>query len=61
MQDYSTNGTTLVMSKLGSGVNDIVNPHIQKFMETEAYYDLCVKYDMVPTCYENEFFKDVPA
>jgi len=48
------------MAKKGSGVVDIVNPGIEKFMETEEYYELCKKYDIVSTCYENEYFVDTP-
>jgi hypothetical protein len=55
---HAINGTTLAISKKGSGLADLLNPCIQKFMKTEAYYDVCVKHDMVATCYKNEFFPD---
>jgi len=45
------------MSKKGSGVVDIINPGIEKFMKTKEYYDLCKKYDIVSDCFENEHFE----
>lgn len=50
------NGTTLTISKKGSGLPAILNPCIQKFMETEAYYDTCVKHDLTGSCYANDHF-----
>ena len=32
MFEHATNGTTLAMTKKGSGINDILNPCIDKFM-----------------------------
>ena len=56
MYDYTMNGTTLVASKKGSGVPEIVNPGIRKFMKTKEYYDICKKYNLVQQCYSNEHF-----
>lgn len=53
---HAQNGTTLAMAKKGSGIVEKINPCIQAFMETEEYYDLCVKHDLVDSCYENSFF-----
>eukprot|EP00747_Dinoflagellata_sp_TGD_P141524 gnl/TRDRNA2_/TRDRNA2_176137_c0_seq8.p1 gnl/TRDRNA2_/TRDRNA2_176137_c0~~gnl/TRDRNA2_/TRDRNA2_176137_c0_seq8.p1 ORF type:complete len:536 (-),score=95.38 gnl/TRDRNA2_/TRDRNA2_176137_c0_seq8:302-1909(-) len=53
---YVNNGTTLALTKKGSGVAEKLNPCLQKFMATKDYYDICVKYDFVDTCYPNEFF-----
>merc|ERR1719210_905040 len=53
---HAINGTTLAISKKGSGLADLLNPCIQKFMKTKEYFDVCVKHDMVPSCYKNEFF-----
>jgi ABC-type amino acid transport substrate-binding protein len=50
------NGTTLALAPKGSGLAELLNPCIQSFLKTKAYYDLCVKYDLVETCYTNEFF-----
>jgi len=56
MTDYLINSTTITMAKKGSGVADIVNPGIRKFLLTKDYYDLCVKYDLTDLCYKNDFF-----
>jgi len=53
---HAINGTTLAIAPKGSGLADLLNPCIQKFMKTKGYYDTCVKHDMVSTCYKNEFF-----
>ena len=53
---YVTNGTTLAMSKKGSGVVERLNPCLREFMDTRDYYDICVKYDLVDNCYRNSFF-----
>jgi hypothetical protein len=53
---HAINGTTLAISKKGSGLADVLNPCIQKFMKTKAYYDVCEKHGMTATCYKNEFF-----
>ena len=48
---------TLHVSVGGSGVAEIVNPCIQKFMETKAYYDVCSKHlGLYGSCYRNAFF-----
>jgi hypothetical protein len=49
-------GTTLAMSKKGSGIVGQLNPCLVEFMATSDYYDLCVKYDLVDTCHANTFF-----
>lgn len=56
MMDHAINGTTLVMSRKGSGLNDIVNPCIQEFMKTKEYYDICKDFDFVDHCYANDHF-----
>mmetsp|Transcript_11137 Transcript_11137/g.20893 ORF Transcript_11137/g.20893 Transcript_11137/m.20893 type:complete len:259 (-) Transcript_11137:22-798(-) len=53
---YAINGTTLAMARKGSGVVAKLNPCLAKFMETKGYYDICVKYDLVSSCYRNRFF-----
>jgi len=58
---YVQNGTTLVLAKLGSGVAELTNPCLADFMETEEYYNLCVKHDLVDSCYRNSFFPAVDA
>jgi len=56
MTDFLINSTTLTMSKIGSGLANIVNPGIRKFLKTKDYFDICVKYDLLDLCYPNEFF-----
>jgi hypothetical protein len=53
---HAINGTTLAISKKGSGLASVLNPCIQKFMKTKEYYDVCVKHEMEASCYRNEFF-----
>jgi hypothetical protein len=54
--NHAVNGTTLTMSRKGSGVNDIVNPCLERFMKTEAYHDICQRHHVAADCYPNEFF-----
>jgi len=62
---YVVNGTTLALAKKGSGVVEAVNPCLTQFMQTQAYYDVCKKWDMEDSCYRNAFFpltaKETPA
>ena len=44
MYGHTVDGTTVAFTKKGSGLIDILNPCIDAFMETEAYYDACVKH-----------------
>merc|ERR1719343_778091 len=60
MITYAVGGTTLTMSKKGSGIPDIVNPCIQKFKETKSYFDICQKHDLVGSCFPNSHFSYVP-
>jgi hypothetical protein len=53
---YTVNGTTLALTKKGSGVAEKVNPCLARFMETEEYHDICVKYELTDSCYQNAFF-----
>lgn len=41
LHDYAINGTTLAISKQGSGLNEIINPCLQKFMQTKDYFEIC--------------------
>lgn len=56
MLGHSYNGTTLAISKKGSGLNAILNPCIKKYMETKAYHDVCKKHDFEASCYPNAHF-----
>jgi len=53
---YVNNGTTLALAKKGSGVVELLNPCLDKFMKTKEYFEVCDKYDKLDTCYRNEFF-----
>ena len=59
MIEHSLDGTTLSISKKGSGLNEILNPCLYAFMQTEAYYDICVKYHLESDCYPNDLFVNV--
>mmetsp|Transcript_13674 Transcript_13674/g.23254 ORF Transcript_13674/g.23254 Transcript_13674/m.23254 type:complete len:134 (+) Transcript_13674:171-572(+) len=52
------NGTTLSLSRKGSGIRELLRPCMQSFMLTKEYYDICVKHDLAGVCYANEFFGD---
>ena len=54
--DYQNAGTTLAISKKGSGLAVLLDPCIESFLKTESYKDLCEEYGFVNTCFENEFF-----
>jgi hypothetical protein len=55
---WSRAGTTLSISKLGSGLAGVLNPCIVDLIETETYYELCKEYDIVDQCFMNEFFPE---
>lgn len=54
--NYQASGTTLALSKKGSGLAGTLNPCIEAFIETESYFDLCVEYGQTNDCFQNEFF-----
>mmetsp|Transcript_24317 Transcript_24317/g.60723 ORF Transcript_24317/g.60723 Transcript_24317/m.60723 type:complete len:358 (-) Transcript_24317:425-1498(-) len=60
MVSYTVGGTTLTMSKKGSGIPAIVNPCIQKFKETKSYFEICQKHDLVGSCFPNSHFSSLP-
>ena len=53
---HTVNGTTLTLAKKGSGISEIVNPCIQKFLKTKEYKTICDNHKLTSTCYKNEFF-----
>ena len=59
MVEHAIDGTTLSISKKGSGLNEILNPCLDAFMETEEYYEICKDYGFEADCYPNEFFENV--
>ena len=56
--EYIRNGTTLTMHKRGSGLSEIINPLIDRFLQTKEYFELCEKFDFTQTCYVNDFFPE---
>ena len=54
--DYMISGTTLAISKKGSGLKDTLDPCINAFIKTRHYKELCEKYDMVGSCFQNNYF-----
>ena len=50
MFDHAINGTTISISKKGSGLADIINPCLDMFMTKCQYREICEKYDMVEAC-----------
>jgi hypothetical protein len=55
---WTRHGTTLAISKLGSGLAEVLDPCIAALIETKTYYELCEKYDVVDQCFMNEFFPE---
>jgi len=53
---YVVNGTTLALSRKGSGIREKLRPCMAEFVKTEEYYEICAKHDLVAGCYANEFF-----
>ncbi|CAK8985284.1 Hypothetical protein (Fragment) [Durusdinium trenchii] len=49
-------GTTLAMSKRGSGLGEILNPCLDKFLATKSYYDICKKHGVPEQCFPNSHF-----
>ena len=58
MYGWARNGTTLTVSKIGSGVPELVNPCIAAFLETEEYYNICEKNGLVDDCFHNKYFPE---
>lgn len=55
---YAYTGTTLSMSKKGSGLNEILDPCIKKFKKTRSYFDVCKENDLEDSCFRNDYFPD---
>jgi len=53
---WTVNGTTLAMTKKGSGVAEKVNPCLSRFMQTKEYYDVCKKHGFEDDCFRNQFW-----
>ena len=55
---YSINGTTLALSRPGSGIREILRPCLQEFMQTKEYHEICQKYDITNQCFPNKYFSE---
>jgi hypothetical protein len=53
---FAVNGTTMAMAKRGSGAAKILDPCIEKVLQTKAYFDMCSEFDKVEECFPNSFF-----
>jgi len=57
MLEHAYNGTTIAMSKKGSGLAERLNPCLKRYLQTEHYYETCKKYHVEGACFPNKFFK----
>ena len=55
LNGWSLNGTTLAISKRGSGLKDVLDPCIHTVSQTKNYTDMCESYWSPDTCIQNEF------
>lgn len=55
LDDWSINGTTLAISKRGSGLKNVLDPCIAKVVQTQQYTTLCESYFNPSTCIQNSF------
>ena len=55
LDGWSINGTTLAISKRGSGLADVLNPCIEKVAKTQEYTELCERFFLPSECIQNEF------
>jgi len=57
--DYMNSGTTLAISKKGSGLAETLDPCIDAYTGTKSYYNLCKTYNLEDDCIRNEFFPPI--
>jgi hypothetical protein len=55
LDNWSINGTTLAISKRGSGLKEVLNPCIQQVSQTQAYTTLCERYFNPSSCIQNAY------
>jgi len=64
MLGYMYNGTTMSISKKGSGVAKFMNDCLERFLPTREFYEVCkmkhVGVDQIQQCIPNEFIKADP-
>merc|ERR1712014_116585 len=61
--EYQANGTTLAFTHKTSGLNKLLNPHIQTVIRSKEYAELCNEYINIRgfddiTCFPNGFTKE---
>jgi hypothetical protein len=56
MPEFAYTGTTLSMSKKGSGLAKVLDPCIKKYLKTKSYYTTCVKWGVEDSCFANGHF-----
>eukprot|EP00241_Pyramimonas_parkeae_P005320 CAMPEP_0114250272 /NCGR_PEP_ID=MMETSP0058-20121206/14607_1 /TAXON_ID=36894 /ORGANISM="Pyramimonas parkeae, CCMP726" /LENGTH=372 /DNA_ID=CAMNT_0001363913 /DNA_START=232 /DNA_END=1350 /DNA_ORIENTATION=- len=56
MAGHAINGTSLAVFKKGSGLNEMINPCMDRYMHTKEYYEVCAKHGLAAECYPNAFF-----
>lgn len=49
-------GVSLTMAKKGSGISELVDPCLEKFMTSKSYYELCEQYKLSSVCQRNKYF-----
>merc|ERR1711988_1903792 len=53
MPEFAYAGTTMAISKKGSGLASVIDPCINAYILTEDYYNTCVKWGLVDSCFAN--------
>jgi hypothetical protein len=67
MFGWMHNGTTVAISKKGSGVKELLDPCISRFMQTRTFLDTCKlehgspPHSQINSCVPNQYFADDPA
>jgi hypothetical protein len=55
LDGWSYNGTTLAMSKRGSGLKDVLDPCIYAVSQTQNYTEMCESYWSPASCIQNQY------
>lgn len=55
LNGWSFNGTTLAISKRGSGLKELLDPCIEKIVKTKEYTTMCESYWSPSTCIQNDY------
>jgi len=53
LDQWSINGTTLAISKRGSGLKQVLDPCIAALVKTQTYQDICTKHFNASSCINN--------